>query len=106
MTNLTLSVDLICDIPDTLFGSFYSGQVYVRLKDSIFEGSDPLRHVTELLSVLKHENETFSPYLVLFTDGGTDHNLTFLYVQCILLALFKIGDFDVLNVGRCAPYQS
>ena len=106
VTNLTPSVDLICDIPDTPFGSFYSGQVYVGLKDSIFEGSDPLRHVTELMSVLKRENERFSPYLVLFTDGGADHNLTFLYVQCVLLALFKIGDFDILNVGRCAPYQS
>ena len=80
VTNLTPSVDLICDIPDTPFGSFYSGQVYVGLKDSIFEGSDPLRHVTELLSVLKCKNETFSPYLVLFADGGADHNLTFLYV--------------------------
>ena len=103
VTTLTPSVDLICDIPDTPFDSFYSGQVYVGLKDSIFEGSDPLRHVTELLSVLKRENETFSPYIVLFTDGGVDHNLTFLYVQCVLLALFKIGDFDILNAGRCAP---
>ena len=50
VTNLTPSVDLICDIPDTPFGSFYSGQVYVGLKDSILEGSDPLRYVTELFT--------------------------------------------------------
>lgn len=24
----------------------------------------------------------------------------------MLLALFRIGSFDVLNVGRCAPHQS
>ena len=58
------------------------------------------------MSVLKRENETFLPYIVLFTDGGADHNLTFLYVKCVLLALFKIGYFDILNVGRCAQYQS
>ena len=29
-----------------------------------------------------------------------------MYVQCALLALFRIGDFDILNAGRCAPHQS
>lgn len=37
---------------------------------------------------------------------GADHNITFIFVQCCLLALFKIGDFDIMNVGRCAPHQS
>jgi len=45
-------------------------------------------------------------YLCLFSDGGGDHNVTFLFVQCVLLALFHIGDFDVMNVGRCASNQS
>ena len=42
----------------------------------------------------------------IFTDGGGDHNIKYLYVQCVLLALFKIGNFDILNVGQCAPNQS
>ena len=43
---------------------------------------------------------------MLFSDGGADHNITFLYVQCALLALFRVLDLDILNVGRCAPSQS
>ena len=94
--NLTPSVTL----------SFFAGQVYVGIKDSVFEPSDPLRNVVELLPVLRNEEETFFPYLAIFTDGEGDHKIKYLYVQCVLLALFKIGNFDILNVGRCAPNQS
>ena len=104
--NLTPSVTLLCDLPEKATESFFTGQVYVRIKDSIFEPSDPLRHVVELLFVLWNEQETFFPYLTIFTDGGGDHNIKYLYVQCILLALFKIGNFDILSVGHCTPNQS
>lgn len=104
--NLTPSVTLICDTPTSASSSFYAGQVWVGVKDSIFEGSDPVRHVIELLYVLRSDYQELPPYCCIFSDGGADHNITFLYVQCALLALFKIGDFDVLNVGRCAPNQS
>ena len=79
--NLTPSVTLLCDLPEKATGSFFTGQVYVGIKDSIFEPSDPLRHVLELLSVLWNEEETFFPYLTVFTDGGGDHNIKYLYVQ-------------------------
>ena len=102
---MTPSVNLICDIPDSAKGSFYRGQVFVGIKDSVFEGSDPMRHIVELLSVLR-ANSLTSPYMVMFSDGGADYNLTFLFVQCVLLALFQILDLDLLNVGRCAPCQS
>ncbi|GBC02025.1 hypothetical protein RclHR1_44120001 [Rhizophagus clarus] len=36
------SVTMICDIPCTIEESFYKEQVYVGLKDSIFQPSDPL----------------------------------------------------------------
>ena len=105
--NLTPSVNLLIkDIPESPNESFYTGQPWVGIKDSIFEASNPLRHIVELITVLRSENYEFPPYLSLFSDGGGDHNITFLYVQCCLLALFVIGDFDVLNVGRCAPNQS
>ena len=48
----------------------------------------------------------FHPILYCLLMVGADDNLTFLYIQCVLLALFKISDFDVINVGRCVPYQS
>ena len=73
------------------------------MKDSVSEPSYPLIHVVELLSVLLNEQETF---FTIFTDGGGDHNIKYLYVHCVLLALFKIGNFDNLNVGLCTPNQS
>ena len=44
--NITLSVILSCEIPNSSQKSFYSGQIHVSLKDSVFHGSDPLRHNT------------------------------------------------------------
>jgi hypothetical protein len=105
--NLTPSVNLVCNIPDTANDSFYGGQIYVGIKDSVFEGSDPLRHMVELCDVLKDSFlDGFPPYLSIFSDGGADHNITFLYVQTMLACMFRMGDFDVLNAGRCALYQS
>ena len=75
-------------------------------KDAIFEGSDPLRHSIELLAVLRCHLDQLPPYLILFLDRGGDHNVTFLFPQWGMFALFKAGDFDVLNVGCCAPNQS
>ena len=104
--SMTPSVSLLCDVPDSPNESFYGGQIFVGIKDSVFNGSDPLRHVVELLTILRTELEKLPPFLVIFSDGGADHNITFLFVQCVLVALFKICDFDILNVGRCAPHQS
>ena len=55
--------------------------------------------MVELIDVMHDEFATIHPYLVLFTDGGSDHNITFLFNQCVLLALFKIHDLDILNEG-------
>ena len=101
--NFTPSVNLVCAIPETIDESFYTGQIHVGIKDSVFEPSNSMRHVVELLSILR--NQELKPYLTLFSDGGADHNVTFLFNQCMLLALFRIGDFDILKVGRCAPAQ-
>ena len=100
--NFTPSVNLVCAIPETIDESFYTGQIHVGIKDSVFEPSNSMRHVVELLSILR--NQELKPYLTLtlFSDGGADHNVTFLFNQCMLLALFRIGDFDILKVGRCA----
>ena len=39
-------------------------------------------------------------------NGGADHSTTFLYTQYTHLALFLIGNLDVLKIGRCTPNQS
>ena len=106
--NLTPSLNLICDIPQEASDSFYSGQIYVGLKNSIFQTSDPFRHAVELIDVLRNNYQDYQipSFLCLFTDGGFDHNIKYLFAQCALLALFKVCNFDILNVGRCASYHS
>lgn len=76
-----------------------------ELKEAAFEASSPLRHATELYSVLKHEQEG-RPILFLYTDGGPDHRLTYLSVQLSLVALFRNLDLDFLCAARTAPYHS
>ena len=99
------SVVLLCDVPDDAEKSFYRGQVYVGIKDSALEPSSALRHSTELSKILL-QNQISSPILVLFTDGGPDHNNTFLSVKLGLIALFLQLDLDMLEAVRIAPYQS
>lgn len=43
------------DIPETMEGSFYRGQVHVGLKDAVFQASSPLPHATELKNILEVE---------------------------------------------------
>ena len=46
------SVTLVCDIPSSIEELFYTGQVYVGLKDPIFEPSSVLWHATELGKIM------------------------------------------------------
>lgn len=99
------SVTVVCDIPESIDMSFYRGQVLVGVKDSALEPSSPLRHCTELSKVLQ-ERQIVSPIMVFYTDGGPDHNNTFLSVQLSFIALFLHHDLDMLEAVRTAPYQS
>ena len=42
------SVNLNVDIPSTIESSWYRGDVYIGLKDAIFEPSSPIGHATEM----------------------------------------------------------
>lgn len=66
------SVVLCIEIPEDVTGSWYSGQVYVGLKDAALEPSSPARHMTELLSIIEARAIT-QPVLFLYSDGGPDH---------------------------------
>ena len=99
------SVILLNDIPEEISGSWYHGQVYVSVKDTVFEPSSPLRHACELYNVL--QASSFSkPVLFLYSDGGPDHRLTYVSVQLTLICLFLKLDLDFLCAGRTAPYHS
>lgn len=49
------SVTMLLDIPESIYGSFYRGQVYVGVKDLVLEPSSPIRHITEASKVLECE---------------------------------------------------
>ena len=86
-------------------GSFYKGQVHVGIKDTIFEASNPWRHAAEMSQLLF----TYHPskkILLLYSDGGGDHNLTFNNVQLSIISVQKKHDYDAVIIARCAPNQS
>ena len=102
--SLTPSVSFFIDIPDSVSGSFYSGKVFVGLKENAFQQSSPIRHATELKSVL--QSTAVRPILLLYTDGGPDHRLTYVSVQISLICVFLSLDLDFLCAVRTPPYHS
>ena len=46
------------------------------------------------------------PILMLVTDGGPDHRLTYASIKVALLSLFTSLDLDMLIAVRTCPYQS
>ena len=103
------SVTLVVDIPDSSDESFYMGQVNVCLKEGALQPSSPLRHMTELLDILRNKtdrNLESTSILALYTDGGPDHRLTFLAVKISLITIFKALDLDYLIAVRTCPNQS
>ncbi len=101
------SVTLKCNIPDSMERSFFGGdgEMEVVLRDGTFDGSDVFDHCSQLLQTLS--NEPVKPFgIVLQTDGGPDHNLTFLRTRLALVSLFISGDMDILVAIRGAPNGS
>ena len=103
--SLIPSVAFIIDIPTTIDGSWYDGEVYIGLKDAVFEPSSPLRHLTELYSILV-KRIGIRKAIFIYTDGGADHRLTFVSVQLALIALFLNLNLDFICAGRTCPYHS
>lgn len=100
------SVVLLIDIPETIEDSWYRGQVAVGFKDAAFESSSPIRHATELSSILKSKEEYQKPVLFVYSDGGPDHRITYVSVQLSLICLFLSLDLDFLCAVRTAPSHS
>ncbi|XP_019860109.1 PREDICTED: uncharacterized protein LOC109588370 [Amphimedon queenslandica] len=103
---LILSVTFIIKIPDEICGSWYDGKVYVGLKDSVFEPSSPIHHMTELYQTILKTETHKKPILFIYSDGGPDHRLTYILVQLSLICLFIKLDLDYLCACRTAPYHS
>lgn len=67
------SVCFVIDIPESIESSWYTGKVFVSLKEAIFEPSSPPRHVAELYDIVLSQNLEKNPIMFIYTDGGPDH---------------------------------
>jgi hypothetical protein len=99
------SVWLMTHIPDCALESFYRGIVYVCIKDAVFQPSTPLRHATEVKGIIGDKMKDLR-VLLMYTDGGPDHNVKYLTVWVSLIWLFLSGDLDLLVAARTCPTQS
>ena len=99
------SVTVLCDVPDNIDSSFYRGHVFVGLKDAATEPSSPMRHSAELHKLFVERNVA-SPVVLIYTDGGPDHNTTYLSVKLGIIAFFLQHDLDMIEAVRTAPYHS
>lgn len=99
------SVALLINIPEKFEGSWYSGKVLVGFKDAVFQASSPLRHACEIHSTLLRRIGDKSIVLI-YSDGGPDHRLTYVSVKLSLIALFLNLNLDMLIACRTAPNHS
>ncbi len=103
------SVAFFPTVPSHARDSFFSGSVFVTLKDKVLQPSHAFRHTAELTKIIKTNLTTQprSPRVILITsDGGSDHRLTYLSVQVAMISLFQNLDLDMLVAIRTCPYQS
>ena len=103
------SVAFFVDIPENPKDSFFNGQAFVTNKYKVTEPSSPLRHATETCYLIQtHDNGASSskPILVIVSDGGPDHRVTYGSVKVSAIALFRALDLDMLICLRTCPYQS
>ena len=49
---------------------------------------------------------TVPPVLLMYSDGGPDHRVTYVSVKLALIALFREMDLDILIALRTAPSNS
>lgn len=110
ISGLVPSVAFILEIPEDSRESFFQGQGCVTTKDKIFQPSNPLRHATELMNIMSSldtpEQDEGKSVLIVFTDGGPDHRVTYDTVKLSLLSIFMEMDLDMLIALRTAPNNS
>ena len=109
LSGVVPSVAFFPNIPKDSRDSFYSGSVFVTLKDKVLQPSSALRYSVELHNIVqtKCEKEGSTNHIALIiSDGGPDHRLTYLSVKVAMIVLFRSLDLDMLIAIRTCPYQS
>ena len=100
------SVTFYIDVPEKPVDSFFTGQAFVTNKDKVTQPSNALRHATELTSLVQTHYGTARPIMVLVSDGGPDHRVTFGSVQVANICMLQALDLDMLVCVCTCPYQS
>ena len=91
--HVTPRVALVPAIPEVSMESFYQGQVYMAVKDSIFQSSSALRHAAEISPVVEEFGVLI---LVSVADGGPDHNVQHGQTKVALILSFQHHNLDML----------
>ena len=105
--SLTPGVFLVMDptnMPEAVSQSWYQGRSYVGFKDSVFEPSEPWRHLEETIRI--YNMTTKPPLMVMYSDAGPDRSLKRPSVQLAMTMFFLKSDLDMLVVARTAPRLS
>ena len=73
--------------------------------------SSPIRQSTELRSILQKKfsrdgRSADNPVLIIVSDGGPHHRITYATVKVAMLVLFRALELDMLVCVRTCPYQS
>lgn len=105
------SVAFVVDIPEMPTDSFFNGQTFVTNKDKVTQPSSALRHASEMTGMIRTHYSTNSiaaskPVMIIVSDGGPDHRITFGSVKVAHLCLFRALDLDMLICIRTCPHQS
>lgn len=104
------SVAFFIDTPETAIDSFFSGQAVVTSKDKVTQLSSAMRHATELRDIIHthygDSGHAKKPIMIIVSDGGPDHRVTFGSVKLANICLFRNLDLDMLVHVQTCPYQS
>lgn len=100
------SVAFVVDVPENHSDSFFNGHAYVTLKDKVTQPSSALRHASELTQLVQSHCDQKKSIMILVSDGGPDHRVTFGSVRVASLGLFRALDLDMLICVQTCPYQS
>ena len=94
------------DVPGIPVDSFFTGQAFVINKDKVTQPSTAIRHATEFACLVQANYGIAKPTMVVVSDGGPDHRVTFGSVKVANLCIFQVLDLDMLVCVRTCPYQS
>ena len=89
--SLIPTVILVNDIPERVDESWY------REKVCVGDPSTALQNATEVANVLIEKfdtKEAVPPVLILYTDGGPEHQTTYISVKIAMICLQKYLDLD------------